>query len=238
MSDNKTVQLVKAIEKFPCLYNYNMPEYLKKDFSDRAWQEVASQTQLAVGECKEKWKNLRYGLLRSLKLNPDGSEKKKYYLHDDMEFVLPFIRTYRADPVVFQQIDAETDEEMNGYNDQDNESAPLQIQYQEIEVPEPPKKRSKTNDNFIKYLQQKQSNNSNNNEVSDDSRKMFLLSLLPEVNALTECQMRMFRRKIFTLLDEIVDSPSQYENCLFQWQKESMNQESHKSSDTIKQEPL
>lgn len=155
-----------------------------------------------------------------------------------MEFVLPFIRTYRADPVVFQQIDAETDEEMNGYNDQDNESAPLQIQYQEIEVPEPPKKRSKTNDNFIKYLQQKQSNNSNNNEVSDDSRKMFLLSLLPEVNALTECQMRMFRRKIFTLLDEIVDSPSQYETCLFQWQKESMNQESHKSSDTIKQEPL
>ncbi|CAH0687788.1 unnamed protein product [Spodoptera exigua] len=101
MSDNKTLQLVKAIEKFPCLYNYNIPECLKKEFSDRAWQEVASQTQLSVGECKEKWKNLRYGLLRSLRLNPDGSEKKKYYLHDEMEFVLPFIRTYRTDHIVF-----------------------------------------------------------------------------------------------------------------------------------------
>ncbi|KAH9638522.1 hypothetical protein HF086_002257 [Spodoptera exigua] len=181
MSDNKTLQLVKAIEKFPCLYNYNIPECLKKEFSDRAWQEVASQTQLS---------------------------------------------------------DTETDEEINGYNEQDNESTPLQIQYHEIEIPEPPKKKSKANDNLIRYLQQKPSNTLNNNEVSDDSRKMFLLSLLPEVNALTECQMRVFRRKIFSLLDEIVDSPSQYETCLFQWQKESINPESHKNSETIKKEPL
>lgn len=41
------MQLVKAIEKFPCLYNYNLPEYLKKDISEKAWHDVASQTLLS-----------------------------------------------------------------------------------------------------------------------------------------------------------------------------------------------
>ncbi|KAJ8714571.1 hypothetical protein PYW07_002796 [Mythimna separata] len=234
---DKNMQLVKAIEKFPCLYNYNLPEYLKKDISDKAWHDVASQTAMPVAECKEKWKNLRYGLLRSLRLNPDGTGKRKYYLHDEMEFVLPYIRSSKLHETVLQQIDVETDEEMNGFHDQDKDTPPLQIQYQEIEMPEPSRKKSRASNNFIKYLQQRPNSN---NEVVDDSRKMFLLSLLPEVNALSECQMRVFRRKMLLLLDEIVDSPSQYEMCLLQWQKESISQEAQRSSsnDTIKKEPL
>uniref|UniRef100_A0A2A4J599 MADF domain-containing protein n=1 Tax=Heliothis virescens TaxID=7102 RepID=A0A2A4J599_HELVI len=221
--------LIKAIEKFPCLYNYNLPEYLKKDVTDTAWQEVASQTQLSVGECKEKWKNLRYGLLRSLRLNPDGTFKKKYYLHDEMEFVLPYIRSSKHHEVVLQQVEVETDEEANVFTDQDKESS-LLGQYQEEEIiPEPPKKKSKNRD----------SKSNNNNPVYDDSRKMFLLGLLPEVNALTESQMKVFRRKILSLLDDIADTPNQYEMCLLQWQKDTVEQEAQSSSnDPIKKEPL
>ena len=149
-----------------------------------------------------------------------------------MEFLLPYIRSSKL-----QETISETDEELNVYHDHDKHTSPLQLQYQEIEIPEPSKKKSKTSDHFVKYLQQRPSNNT---EVVDDSRKMFLLSLLPEVNALSECQMRVFRRKILLLLDEIVDSPSQYEMCLLQWQQESMSQEAQRSSqsDTIKKEPL
>lgn len=39
--------LVKTIEKFPCLYNSSLNEYLKKDITDKAWAEVANQTQLS-----------------------------------------------------------------------------------------------------------------------------------------------------------------------------------------------
>lgn len=153
-----------------------------------------------------------------------------------MEFVLPYIRTSKQHETVLQPLDVDTDEEINLFNDHDKEHGPLQIQYQEIEIPEPPKKK-RGSDNLMRYLQQTSNNNS---EYSDDSRKMFLLSLLPEVNTLSECQMRVFRRKILLLLDEIVESPSQYEMCLLQGQKESTNQEAQISSqnDAMKKEPL
>nr|XP_021186856.2 uncharacterized protein LOC110373816 isoform X1 [Helicoverpa armigera] len=220
--------LIKTIEKFPCLYNYNLPEYLKRDITDSAWQEVASQTQLSVGECKEKWKNLRYGLLRSLRLNPDGTGKKKYYLHDEMEFVLPYIRTSRQHEMDLQQIEVETDEEANDFNDQDKKSSVIGHYQEEEIIPEPPKKKSKNRDT-----------KSNNNQAFDESRKMFLLGLLPEVNALTESQMKVFRRKILSLLDDIADTPNQYEMCLLQWQKDTVEQEAQSSSnEAIKKEPL
>lgn len=37
-------------------------------------------------------------------------------------------------------------------------------------------------------------------------RKMFLLSLLPEINNLSELQMKAFRRKVFALIDDITES--------------------------------
>lgn len=157
-----------------------------------------------------------------------------------MEFLLPYIRSSKLHETVLQQMneDAETDEEVNSFHDQDDQdTSSLKFHYHEIENPEPSRKKSRSSDNFIEYLQLR---TNNNNEVVDDSRKMFLLSLLPEVNALSECQMRVFRRKMLLLLDEIVDSPSQNETCLLQWQKEATSQEAQKSSnkDTFKNEPL
>jgi hypothetical protein len=39
--------------------------------------------------------------------------------------------------------------------------------------------------------------------TNDNPRKLFLLSLLPEINDMTENQMRLFRRKVLRLIDEI-----------------------------------
>ncbi|XP_017480930.1 PREDICTED: uncharacterized protein LOC108370170 [Rhagoletis zephyria] len=49
----------------------------------------------SVAECKEKWRNIRNGFVRSLKPPPSGSSskiKKKYYLHEVMQFVLPYVK--------------------------------------------------------------------------------------------------------------------------------------------------
>lgn len=101
-----------------------------------------------------------------------------------MEFLLPYIRSSKLHETIAQQ-NIETDEEVNNvYYDHDKDTSPLQLQYQEIEIPEPSKKKSRISNNFVKYLQQRPSNNT---EAVDDSRKMFLLGLLPEINAL--CRM-------------------------------------------------
>ncbi|XP_075979482.1 uncharacterized protein LOC142978795 [Anticarsia gemmatalis] len=235
MQFDKSTQLVKAVENFPCLYNFNLFDYLKKDVTDEAWSEVANQTQLTVSECKEKWKNLRYGLLRSLRPNPDGTVKKKYYLHEEMEFVLPFIKTSRHETPI--QLMDEVVLDMNIGNEQDSEYSSGHPHYQELENSEPPKKKSRPNDICTQKLQQ---NSTGHDDFYDDARKMFLLSLLPEINAFTEFQMRVFRRKVFNLIDEIGDGPAHYDMCLLEWQKDSVSQDSERSlqNDIIKKEPL
>jgi hypothetical protein len=37
------VKLVEAVELYPCLYNYQLPEYARKDITENAWAKVAQQ---------------------------------------------------------------------------------------------------------------------------------------------------------------------------------------------------
>ena len=39
--------LVLEIEKHPVLFNYKLPEYSRKDVTERAWSEVSNKTQLS-----------------------------------------------------------------------------------------------------------------------------------------------------------------------------------------------
>jgi hypothetical protein len=34
------IKLVQAVEKYPCLYNYKLSDYSRKDVVDKAWVEV------------------------------------------------------------------------------------------------------------------------------------------------------------------------------------------------------
>ncbi|CAG4959019.1 unnamed protein product [Colias eurytheme] len=38
------VNFVHIIEQYPCLYNNKLPEYSRKDITDRAWSEIAQKT--------------------------------------------------------------------------------------------------------------------------------------------------------------------------------------------------
>ncbi|KAJ0175126.1 hypothetical protein K1T71_009267 [Dendrolimus kikuchii] len=234
---DKNMLLVNTIEKFPCLYNTNFNDYSKKDITDKAWNEISSQTQLTVAECKEKWKNLRYGLLRSLKPHPDGTIKKKYYLHDEMEFVLPYIKYSKQFGTVTTSLDDDTDEEISK-NIIENTESPQPQQYFELDYNqiEPPKKRARSSN--YKSTQQK----SLHFENPDNPRRLFLLSLLPEINELTEGQMKIFRRKILQLLDDIADSHNIFHSN--EWQRKSSEEVDsnihliHSLNDEIKSENL
>ncbi|CAG4961078.1 unnamed protein product [Colias eurytheme] len=48
-----------------------------------------------VADCQTRWRNIRNGFVRSLKPTPSGSstkQKKLYYLHEELQFVLPFVK--------------------------------------------------------------------------------------------------------------------------------------------------
>ncbi|CAG4942643.1 unnamed protein product [Parnassius apollo] len=46
------------------------------------------------------------------------------------------------------------------------------------------------------------------NDSMEDPKRMFLLSLLPDVNAMSDNQMRMFKRRVISLVEEILEEKS------------------------------
>ncbi|KAI5645556.1 alcohol dehydrogenase transcription factor myb/SANT-like domain-containing protein [Phthorimaea operculella] len=90
------IPLVLEIEKRPCLYNSNMPEYNRKEVLEDAWKEIASVINLTVYECKDKWKNIRSSFVRSLRTH-GGKTKKPYYLCKYLQFLLPYLKPLGVD---------------------------------------------------------------------------------------------------------------------------------------------
>ncbi|XP_036339875.1 uncharacterized protein LOC118749194 [Rhagoletis pomonella] len=92
---DETIKFVQLIEKYPLIYNITLKECSRKDLTEKAWSEIAEVMKWSGAECKEKWKNIRNGFVRSLKPSPSGSSakaKKPYYFRDILEFVLPYVR--------------------------------------------------------------------------------------------------------------------------------------------------
>ncbi|XP_055904220.1 uncharacterized protein LOC129940023 [Eupeodes corollae] len=88
------IELVKAVEKHPCIYDYNMKEYCNREFVDSAWQKIAKKFHCPAKECREAWKNLRIVFSRNIKKQTTGagSTKKPYYLLESMRFLIPFMK--------------------------------------------------------------------------------------------------------------------------------------------------
>lgn len=89
------IKFVQEVEKYPCLYNYKLSDYSKKDVTDRAWSDVGKIFNMTESQSKEKWKNLRAVFVRHIKPAPSGSSsknKKAYYLADAMQFTIPYIK--------------------------------------------------------------------------------------------------------------------------------------------------
>lgn len=62
------------------------------------------------------------------------------------------------------------------------------------------------------YGEEKQHIRSYNEDIGSDARKMFLLSLLPDVNCFTESEMRIFRREVIGACDSIINKRT-IRNC-------------------------
>lgn len=91
---------VASVRRHPVLYDYTLPGHSSREHQDEAWQRVALECNDSVGNCKERWKNLRASLCRHLRQQQAAGQgqrpKKPYYLAEHMEFVVPFTKTRPA----------------------------------------------------------------------------------------------------------------------------------------------
>ncbi|XP_036337306.1 uncharacterized protein LOC118747353 [Rhagoletis pomonella] len=107
MSDTELIiKIINAVKQRDCLWNVHSSEYAKRDKLERAWQEVADDVGRQDVFCREKWRNVRTGFLRSIQYNSnmcsdnnDSTEdlptprRKRFYLYDEMKFLLPSTET-------------------------------------------------------------------------------------------------------------------------------------------------
>ncbi|CAH2106753.1 unnamed protein product [Euphydryas editha] len=214
------LKLVTEVEKYPCLYNSDLPSYSRKDITEDAWSKIGNVMQMPVHACKEKWKNLRIVFMRCLKaVTVPGSKRKPYYLFDVMQFLVPHMKQNISTDSVPSTLKSknsiseskETDS-FKDTNDTVNEDVEIKNEFDESSsesyVNEYKKRRlDETDMNIINYLERNARSQRPVNETMihqmNDPVVSFLNSLVPELNEMNFTQFKIFKRRALTLIDNI-----------------------------------
>ncbi|CAH1983597.1 unnamed protein product [Acanthoscelides obtectus] len=215
----KVVEFVKLVEAFPCLYNHSLSDYSRKDVTDKGWADIASKMNWTVPECKEKWRNVRNGFVKSLKMLPSGSaakSRKPYYLYDEMQFVIPFLKPTNNEkdpgniPLCYSsQSTANSpnavDTQSTLINDVETQHSPTNEEL--LDATQPPKKKARPSNNdvnstFVEYISAKKKHLEKSMQRADteNPRRMFLLSLLPDIENLSNDNMRLLKIDMMSLI--------------------------------------
>ncbi|XP_060855464.1 uncharacterized protein LOC132933163, partial [Metopolophium dirhodum] len=187
--------------------------------------------------CKEKWRNLRTVFLRHLrKKTPSGSQadfSKKYYLYDAMQFLMLFIKSGRQQKGNLTSPQLETEmslmSDVNIFDDVTEDEFPNSnhtvnsepVLDQSTSQPTQPihnkmlnnighqksNKIKTTNEIdvdrcFIDYF------NNKKHKPNDSADENFLLSLLPDVQQMSQTQKRRFKREVLAVIDSILEEPT------------------------------
>lgn len=168
-----------------------------------------------------------------MKPAPSGSSrktKKPYYLNEYLQFLLPFIKP-NTDLITSRNLPSPISE--HGVLFKNNEQSETGDQYEDLvkrekylsdkitSIESPSHERSRI-PVLQEHNQAKGTNKKRKYDVSqidqsfidlvnikkkmckEDPRKMFLLSLLPDINTMTDKQMRMFKKKVLDVVDDIL----------------------------------
>lgn len=145
---------------------------------------------------------------------------------EHMQFILPYIKGVRSvdtpgnlpsPPNVVDDEFAETDEvENTEENSFESVAESSKASNEQVFTPKCKKKKTNTSDLaeqcFIDYVKTK----NQKSKKEEDPRKQFLLSMLPEINQMTDIQMRKFKRKMLDVIDGILGETSTGVNDQFQ----------------------
>lgn len=192
---------------------------------------------IAVEDCREKWRNIRSAFVRSMKASRTGSKAKKpYYMKDDLQFIMPYIKPHRLDLGNMRQPETQITEIST--NSESSEESQDYVQNTEAEkkstsvltTAKPRKKQSQLFRRRLRkcrrplpefeqvYLKDKSTRSQAAEETTVPIPNMladpnpmgyFFMSLLPEFESMTEDQIRSFKIKVMILIDDIKSNKSE-----------------------------
>ncbi|GFR73929.1 transcription factor Adf-1 [Elysia marginata] len=220
------IEFVRTIETCRCLYDVSLPEYSSKDEQDEAWNIIAAKFSATAPECKLRWKYLRGGLTRyikKLKETRDQGDKqiKQFYMWDDMQFVIPYLKTraYNTGSLITSdpghdiqepyEIKCELDdvEDSDCVEDSFIEFPKSSLNNQEVDPTSSPSRgikrtivasTDKSTDTAVsKCKATKFLTNTENPDLD------FFKSILPDIAELNASQKRRFKLKVLMLLEEM-----------------------------------
>ncbi|CAB3225574.1 unnamed protein product [Arctia plantaginis] len=222
------IEFVKNVQKFPCLYNFELPSYTRKDISDKAWEEVAEAMNMTPSACRERWRNLRAVFMRTIKATGAGTKKKPYYLADVMQFIVPFLRpTTMTEAEKNKILNMELNRAENSRTKESESTASVEIALEEIKVESideddtaqsggpdwgveitnssrkrPPDVEEQYTTITKKRLSSVQTSAIGPLETSDPVTS-FVNSLMPELKEMNSMQFKCFKRRVLVLIDDI-----------------------------------
>lgn len=164
-------------------------------------------TKLFVSEitCKGKWRSVRTGFLRSLK--DPGATKKLFYMHDTMQFLVPFFKRT---------------EQIGNLSNQGSSFVKIKEEFQDeslerVSFDSSYSENSHANEEYSlepstkKFKQELHSNTEtiNNQDPAQSHEEVFLMSFFkgisPDVLSLSPKNQRLFKRKLVELVDDLHD---------------------------------
>ncbi|CAH2004942.1 unnamed protein product [Acanthoscelides obtectus] len=152
---------------------------------------------------------------------PSGSaakSRKPYYLHDEMQFVIPFVKPTNNEkepgniPSCYSsQSTANSPNEVDTrsmlINDVETQHSPTNEE--RLNATQPPKKKARhynnaVNSTFVQYMaaKKKHMEKSMQRANTDNPRRMFLLSLLPDIENLSNDNMRLLKIEMMSLIQK------------------------------------
>ncbi|XP_039961733.1 uncharacterized protein LOC126760667 [Bactrocera neohumeralis] len=227
------IRLVETVEKYPCLYNNTIKEYSNRNCIEAAWVEVAEELSSTPDVVKDKWKVFRSIFVRRLRKMHMGELIKPYYLHEHMQFLRPYLRK-SWDPECCNKILLEESESRvtpknpkeNKYSNSscENSNTLDQEDINSVYLADMPQyscndyKRVRTsNANNHSFSYKYRINEFKISEVSshqqdleatddEDYKRLFILSLLPDLEEMSNTQMRKFKIKVTTIINNIINN--------------------------------
>ncbi|XP_059058730.1 uncharacterized protein LOC131852111 [Achroia grisella] len=212
------IDFVREVKKRPCLYDNTLKEYSNAAYTKPAWREIASKLNTTATDCKEKWRKIRVAFMRSVKqFQSNNPPNRPYWLADHLQFLIPFMHMYmksgdkskntkrRSDLIDMETIVIKQED------DSDLEAVDDGIE-DRVDYVKDKTGNGEVSGGVVDIFNSSECNMTaphrgfkRHHEFGEYSaRKMFLLSLLPEIESFNQQEMRLFRRHIVNVVDNIL----------------------------------
>lgn len=209
------IKLVRLVKEHPCLYNFKLPEYSQREAIDDAWKEIGAQLNMDEKGLRDKWRNYRTVFMRRWKSSGSrggSSSRSSYYLMDEMKFLLDYVKITvpLAGGSSITDLEKFKDKLETTYTDETTmyitEEEPSLSDNVVNQIVAPNVSVLQLSASDVAESATDVSRSVRVHSVNETNpRRLFFMSILPELDKLTDKKFRKFRKLCLNYLDESDD---------------------------------